>query len=104
MPYKHDLNRFIPLLKRDATYCRVGVGKVADSNEVGQMGLVLYRNALAGSNTGGIRETQDLVDFCALHRTQPEITKIAMSGIDDAWRKVVEKQARYRYVIDMGAR
>jgi alcohol dehydrogenase (NADP+) len=104
VPYEHDLNRFIPLLKRDATYCRVGVGKVADSNEIGQMGLVLYRNALAGSNTGGIRETQDLVDFCALHRIQPEITKIAMNGIDDAWRQVVEKQARYRYVIDMGAR
>jgi uncharacterized zinc-type alcohol dehydrogenase-like protein len=104
VPYKHDLDRFIPLLKRDATYCRVGVGKVADSNEVGQMGLVMYRNALAGSNTGGIRETQDLVDFCALHKIQPEITKIAMNGIDDAWRRVVEKQARYRYVIDMGAR
>ena len=50
------------------------------------------------------KETQDLVDFCALHRIQPEITKIAMNGIDDAWKKVVEKQARYRYVIDMGAR
>jgi uncharacterized zinc-type alcohol dehydrogenase-like protein len=104
VPYKHDVNRFVPLLKRDATYCRVGVGKVADSNEVGQMGLVMYRNALAGSNTGGIRETQDLVDFCALHRIQPEITKIGMNGIDDAWNRVVEKRARYRYVIDVGAR
>lgn len=104
VPYKHDLNRFIPLLKRDATYCRVGVGKVADSNEVGQMGLVMYRNALAGSNTGGIQETQDLVDFCALHGIRPEVTKITMNRIDDAWKKVVEKQARYRYVIDMQAR
>jgi uncharacterized zinc-type alcohol dehydrogenase-like protein len=104
VPYKHDLDRFIPLLKRDATYCRVGVGKVADSNEIGQMGLVMYRNALAGSNTGGIRETQDLIDFCALRGIAPEITKIAMNGIDDAWKKVVEKQARYRYVIDMGVR
>jgi alcohol dehydrogenase (NADP+) len=101
VPYKHDLDRFIPLLKRDATYCRVGVGKVADSNEVGQMGLVLYRNALAGSNTGGIRETQDMVDFCARHGIRPEITKITMSGIDDAWKKVLEKQARYRFVIGM---
>ena len=103
VPYKHDLNRFIPLLKPDATYCRVGVGKVTDSNEVGQMSLVLYRNALAGSNTGGIRETQDLVDFCALHGIQPEITKIAMNGIDDAWKKVVDKKARYRFVIDLKA-
>ena len=75
VPYKHDLNPFIPLLKRDATYCRVGVGKVVDSNEIGQMNLVLYRNALAGSNTGGIQETQDMVDFCALSKIKPEITK-----------------------------
>jgi uncharacterized zinc-type alcohol dehydrogenase-like protein len=103
VPYKHDLNRFMPLLKRDATYCRVGVGKVVDSNEIGQMNLVLYRNALAGSNTGGIRETQDMVDFCATNRIKPEITTISMNGIDDAWRKVVAKQVRYRYVMDMGA-
>ena len=104
VPYKHDLNRFIPLLKRDATYCRVGVGKVVDSNEIGQMNLVLYRNALAGSNTGGIQETQDMIDFCALNKIRPEITKISMNGIDDAWKKVVAKQARYRFVIDIGSR
>ena len=103
VPYKHDLNRFIPLLKRDATYCRVGVGKVVDSNEIGQMNLVLYRNALAGSNTGGIAETRDLIDFCARNKITPEITRIPMSGIDDAWQRVVAKQARYRFVIDTGA-
>lgn len=102
VPYKHDLNHFIPLLKRDATYCRVGVGKVVDSNEIGQMNLVLHRNALAGSNTGGIRETQDMVDFCALHNIKPEITRVSMNGIDDAWKKVIDKQARYRFVVDMG--
>ena len=103
VPYKHDLNRFIPLLKRDATYCRVGVGKVVDTNEIGQMNLVLYRTALAGSNTGGIRETQDFIDFCALNKIKPEITKIPMNGIDDAWTKVFEKKARYRYVMEMKA-
>jgi uncharacterized zinc-type alcohol dehydrogenase-like protein len=104
IPYKHDLNPFIPLLKRDATYCRVGVGKTVDSNEIGQMNLVLYRNALAGSNTGGIQETQDMVDFCALSKIKPEITKVSMNGIDDAWKKVFDKQARYRFVIDLGGR
>jgi alcohol dehydrogenase (NADP+) len=104
VPYKHDLNRFIPLLKRDATYCRVGVGKLVDPNEIGQMNLVFYRNALAGSNTGGIQETQDMLHFCALNKIKPEITKIAMHATDEAWAKVIAKQARYRYVIDMGAR
>ena len=104
VPYKHDVNRFIPLLKRDAVYCRVGVGKVADSNETGQMSLVMYRNALAGSNTGGIQETQDMIDFCALNRIKPEITKIAMNDIDETWTNIVDKRARYRFVIDLGRR
>lgn len=103
IPYNHDLNRFLPLLKPDATYCRVGVGKLTTPNEVGQMSLVTHRNAVAGSNTGGIRETQDMVDFCARNNIKPEITMVSMSGIDDAWSKVVGKAARYRYVLDVNA-
>jgi uncharacterized zinc-type alcohol dehydrogenase-like protein len=103
IPYEHDIKRFVPLLKRDATYCRVGVGKVVDPVGVGQMDLVMYRNALAGSNTGGIKETQDMIDFCALNKIKPEITKIAMNGVDDAWTKVFAKKARYRFVLDMNA-
>src|SRR5450830_625165 len=64
---------------------------------------MLKRNAIAGSNTGGIRETQEMVDFCALHKIKPEIAKIPMSGIYDAWSKVVAKQARYRFVVDVNA-
>ena len=101
VPYRHDLNRFIPLLKRDAIYCRVGVGKVADTVDVGQMSLVLYRNAIAGSNTGGIRETKDMIDYCAANGIKPELQKIPMTGIDEAWSRVVEKKARYRFVIDL---
>lgn len=101
IPYKHDIRPFIPLLKRDAVFCRVGVGKVAEDIETGQMSLVLFRNAIAGSNTGGIRETQDMINFCALHNIKPEIVKIPMNGIDTAWQQIVAKKARYRYVIDV---
>ncbi|MCW3089966.1 MAG: Alcohol dehydrogenase GroES domain protein [Ferruginibacter sp.] len=101
IPYKHNMKPFIPLLKRDATYCRVGVGKVSDDIEAGQMSLVGFRNAIAGSNTGGIRETQDMINFCALNNIKPEIIKIPMNGINDAWKKVVDKKARYRYVLDV---
>jgi uncharacterized zinc-type alcohol dehydrogenase-like protein len=103
IPYRHDIDRLLPLLKRDATICRVGVGKIVDPNDFGQMSLVMARNSIAGSNTGGIRETQEMIDFCALHKIVPEITKIPMSGIDDAWTKVVAKQARYRFVLDLMA-
>ena len=104
IPYQHDLNRFIPLLKRDATLCRVGVGKLTTPNEYGQMTTVLTRTSLGGSNTGGIRETQDMLVFCAIQKIKPQIAKIAMDGINDAWAKVVAKQARYRFVIDMDMR
>jgi uncharacterized zinc-type alcohol dehydrogenase-like protein len=101
IPYQHDLDRFIPLLKRDATLCRVGVGKLTTPNEYGQMTTVLSRTALAGSNTGGIRETQEMLDFCAIQNIKPQITKIPMDGINNAWSKVIAKQARYRFVVDM---
>ena len=51
IPYQHDLDRFIPMLKRDATLCRVGVGKLTTPNEYGQMTTVLTRTSLAGSLT-----------------------------------------------------
>jgi len=101
IPYRYDIDPFIPLLKRDATLCRVGVGKLSEPNAFSQMGLVGARNAIAGSNTGGIRETQEMIDFCALHKIKPVITRIPMSGIDEAWSKIVAKKARYRYVVDM---
>jgi uncharacterized zinc-type alcohol dehydrogenase-like protein len=103
VPYQHDLERFIPLLKRDATICIVGVGRVTEPHQIGAMSLLGDRNSIAGSAIGGIRETQELIDFCAQHGIRPEITKIAMSEIDDAWEKVVAKKVRYRFVMDMNA-
>ena len=103
VPYQHDLDRFIPILKRDATLCRVGVGKLTTPNAYSQMTTVLSRTSLAGSNTGGIRQTQEMLSFCALNKIKPQITKISMNEIDEAWLKVVAKKARYRFVIDMKA-
>jgi len=102
-PYKHKLDKLFTLLKQDATYCMVGVGKVSDPYEIGPFSLLASRNSYASSQIGGIRETQELVDFCALHKIRPEITKISMNEISDAWVKVVDKKVRYRYVIDMKA-
>jgi uncharacterized zinc-type alcohol dehydrogenase-like protein len=66
IPYQHNLNRFIPLLRRDATIYRVSVGKFTTPNEYGQMTTVLTSTSLAGSNAGGIRETQDMLEFEAV--------------------------------------
>ena len=101
VPYRHDLERLFPLLKLDSTLCIVGVGKITEPHQIGPFSLLRSRNAFASSAIGGIRETQEAVDFCAVHGIRPEITRISMSGIDDAWNKVVAKEARYRFVIDM---
>jgi uncharacterized zinc-type alcohol dehydrogenase-like protein len=92
------------LLRQGAAKRTVGVGKLTTANQYGQMTTVLTRTSLAGSNTGGIRETQDMMDFCALQNIKPQITKIPMNGINDAWSKVIAKQARYRFVMDMTLR
>ena len=99
-PYAHKLDKFIDALKVDGTLYRVGVGKLSTPNEAGQMTIVTSRKNLAGSMLGSVRETQEMLDFCATHKIFPEITKISMNAIDDAWEKVVAKKARYRYVID----
>ncbi len=101
VPYQHDLEPLIPLLKMDATLCVVGVGRITEPHQIGPFSLLRSRNSFASSQIGGIRETQEAVAFCALHGIRPEITKIPMASIDDAWSKVVAKDARYRFVIDM---
>jgi uncharacterized zinc-type alcohol dehydrogenase-like protein len=101
VPYQHDLERLIPLLKMDSTLCMVGVGRTTEPHQIGPFSLLRDRTSFASSQIGGIRETQELVHFCALHGIRPEITKIPMAKVDDAWTKVVDRQARYRFVIDM---
>jgi uncharacterized zinc-type alcohol dehydrogenase-like protein len=85
----------------DSTLCMVGVGRTTEPHQIGPFSLLRDRTSFASSQIGGIRETQELVHFCALHDIRPAITKIPMAKIDDAWTKVVDKQARYRFVIDM---
>ena len=101
IPYQHNLERLFPLLKLNSTLCIVGIGKVTEPHQVGPFSLVSSRSSLAGSGIGGIRETQELIDFCAIHKIKPEIKKIPMTEIDSAWKNIFEKKARYRYVIDM---
>jgi uncharacterized zinc-type alcohol dehydrogenase-like protein len=50
---------------------------------------------------GGIRETQEMLDFCAEHDVTPEIEVIAASQIDEAWDRVLASDVRYRFVIDI---
>lgn len=101
VPYQFDMNPLISTLKRDATLCLVGVGKHEEPNQLAPLTTILGRNSFAGSLIGSIKETQDIIDFCAAKCIQPQITLVLPNEISDRWQDVIAKKARYRYVIDM---
>lgn len=76
-------------------------GGPAEPMEVNVFPLILQRRSFAGSMIGGIRETQEMLDFCAEHHIAPEIEVIAVKQIDEAWERVLASDVRYRFVIDI---
>jgi uncharacterized zinc-type alcohol dehydrogenase-like protein len=63
--------------------------------------LILMRRNYAGSVIGGIKETQEMLDFCAKHNIVPEIELIASSQVNQAYERILKSDVRYRFVIDM---
>ena len=99
VPEKHDLNLFIPLLKRNATM--TVVGDLGPLLPVNNMQIAMHRQSVAGSLIGSIAETQAVLDFCAEHEIAPDIQVIDIKDINDAYSKVEDGEVRFRYVIDM---
>ena len=62
--------------------------------------LILARRTFAGSNIGGIKETQEMLDFCAEHGIAPEIELISADYINEVYERVLASDVRYRFVID----
>ena len=96
----HDLDQYLTLLKRDGTLCLVGVpDQPHPAPSVAN--LIFRRRALAGSLIGGIRETQEMLDFCAEHNIVADIELIAMHDINNAFERMLKSDVKYRFVIDM---
>ena len=98
VPVKHDLNPYIGLLKRDATMVMVGA---IEPLEFHGGGLITGRKSLAGSLIGGIKETQEMLDFCGEHNIVSDIEMIDMQNINKAYDRVTSNDVKYRFVIDM---
>lgn len=96
---KIDVNAYLSLLALDGTL--VNVGAPAEPLSVNVFSLIPHRRSFAGSMIGGIRETQEMLDFCAEHRITPEIEIISANQIDEAWERVLASDVRYRFVIDI---
>lgn len=98
----HNLDAYLELLKRDGTMCLIGVpAQPHPSPSVAH--LVLKRRQLAGSLIGGIRETQEMLDFCAKHNIVSDIEMIPMQKINEAYERMLKSDVKYRFVIDIAS-
>jgi uncharacterized zinc-type alcohol dehydrogenase-like protein len=95
----HSLDAFTKLLKRDGTLCLVGVPKHPHP-ALGVSPLIMKRRSIAGSLIGGIRETQEMLDFCAEHGIVADIELIPAQQIDAAYDRMQRSDVKYRFVID----
>jgi uncharacterized zinc-type alcohol dehydrogenase-like protein len=98
----HDLNYYTALLKRDGVLCLVGLPESPHpSPDVGP--LIFGRKSIAGSLIGGIRETQEMLDFCADKGITCDIELIPIQEINEAYERMLISDVKYRFVIDMAS-
>jgi alcohol dehydrogenase (NADP+) len=97
----HDLNAYLDLLKRDGTLTMVGAPETP--LPVGVFSLLFGRRQLAGSIIGGIRETQEMLDFCAEHGITSDVEVIPIQKINEAYDRLAKSDVKYRFVVDMAS-
>lgn len=98
----HNLDASIELLKRDGTLCLVGIRETPHPSP-GVANLIFRRRKIAGSLIGGIRETQEMLDFCADHGIVSDIELIPIQKINDAYERMLKSDVKYRFVIDLAS-
>ncbi|SFR76462.1 NAD(P)-dependent alcohol dehydrogenase [Maribacter stanieri] len=99
IPVGHDMNPYAALLKRDATMVIVGAVEPLDPLHGGS--LIMGRKSIAGSLIGGLKETQEMLDFCGKHNVVSDIEMIDIQNINDAYDRLQKSDVKYRFVIDM---
>jgi len=99
IPVKHNVSIYTPLL--DIQGALVIVGQVGPMDEFLSMPLVLGRRSIAGSLIGGIKATQEVLDFCAEHNIHPECKIIRPDEVNDAFEHLRKGDVAHRFVMDM---
>ncbi|WP_082533748.1 NAD(P)-dependent alcohol dehydrogenase [Marmoricola sp. Leaf446] len=92
------IDKYLGLLGLNGTLVHVGIPEGDSSYQA--FSLAGMRRSMAGSKIGGIRETQEMLDFCAKHGLGAEVEVIGVDDVDKAWDRVVDSDVRYRFVID----
>ena len=96
---RHDYNAYLSLLKFDGTMIVLGIPDTPAPVAAGA--LIMQRRKLGGSLIGGIRETQEMLDFCAEHGIASDIELIDMDQVNQAYERMLKADVRYRFVIDI---
>ncbi|WP_046755681.1 NAD(P)-dependent alcohol dehydrogenase [Kordia jejudonensis] len=99
VPVKHDINPYLELLKRDSTMVMVGAIEPLEPMHGGS--IIMGRKRVAGSLIGGIKETQEMLDFCGENDIVSDVEMIDMQDINTAFERVTNNDVKYRFVIDM---
>ena len=99
IPYAYEISPYIDCVKPYGHFTQVGV-PIGGQLNINNFNMIFNRVNFNGSLIGGIPETQEVVQYCADNNIYPKIEMIKAEQINEAWKKVVNKKARYRYVID----
>jgi uncharacterized zinc-type alcohol dehydrogenase-like protein len=97
----HDINAYLNLLRREGALALVGAPE--KPLEVAAFSLITNGRSLAGSMIGGIRETQEMLDYCAEKGISSDIELIPIGKIEEAYERTVKGDVRYRFVIDIAS-
>ncbi len=94
----HDYNAYLGLLRLDGRMVLLGI---PEPQPVAAGLLIMQRRTLTGSLIGGIRETQEMLDFCAGHGVASDIELIDIAQVNEAYERMLRSDVRYRFVIDL---
>jgi uncharacterized zinc-type alcohol dehydrogenase-like protein len=97
----HDMNGYLELLRRDKALCLVGAPE--NPQGIAAFPLIFKRRSLAGSGIGGIRETQEMLDFCGEHGITSDVEIIPIQKINESYERLLKSDVKYRFVIDMAS-
>jgi alcohol dehydrogenase (NADP+) len=95
----HDMNAYLNALRRDGTLVVVGVS--VEPAVIATFPLIIGRRRMAGSIIGGIRETQEMLDFCGKNNIPADVEVVSIKDVEKAFDRTVKGDVRYRFVIDM---
>ena len=98
---QHDYNAYLSLLNLNGTMVVVGVPP--QPTAVHAFSLIMKRRSLAGSLIGGIKETQEMLDYCAEHNIVSDVEVIKADYINEAYERILKSDVKYRFVIDIAS-